>query len=365
MGDTVTASIADDFENSKQGSLWKLNGDDLSNCWLERVNHRLELRATTKTRTTSAYYVSNGWRIDPTHDFSFKIDFHYGLHTDPTGWLFVGLTPDANDLSAHHVQFGPGCSKSYPHVSFEVIDAGRMQTDVADRRQDDGVLYVSYDAKVDTLYLSTTGYGAGNAWRAVPGLLLGSWADRPLWLYLGGESDGQEIQSSDAYLDNFIIDSGGPVTPPLSEVDRFWSPVLQRHFYTIDPSERDKLTKEYSKIWTPEGPVFKAAVAPYGSGLAPVYRFWSLQGQGHFYTIDEGERSALTGKYSAIWVFEGVAFYAYPEGAQPPGSKPVYRFLRPKDNSHFYTIDANESDWLIKHYSKVYTFEGLAFYAFE
>ena len=70
-------------------------------------------------------------------------------------------------------------------------------------------------------------------------------------------------------------------------------------------------------------------------------------------------------KYAKIWQFEGVAFYAYPEGAQPPASQPVFRFWRPKDNAHFYTIDPVERDRLLKENPQVYAFEGVAFYAFK
>jgi hypothetical protein len=364
-GDALAADIADDFDDNKQGNLWKLSGDDPAHCWLEEVHHRLELRATDQAQAASAYYLSNAWQIDPTKDFSFRVDSHCGLNMDGTGRVLVGLTPDKDGGERNHVEFGSGCSKSYPYVWFEAIGGSRSQIDFGERRQEDGVLYVSYEARMDKLYLSTTGYGAKNAWSVVPGLLQTAWAGRPLWLYLGGGSDGQEIKSGDAYLNNFAVETGGPAMPSLRNVERFRSPVLQQHFYTIDPSERDKLLRNYPKVWTYEGPVFQAADMPGALGLAPVYRFWSVKGSGHFYTIDKSEASKLMDKYAQVWRFEGVAFFAYPPDAQPPTSKPVYRFWRPRDNSHFYTIDPAERDRLVKEYPRVYTFEGVAFYAFE
>jgi hypothetical protein len=364
-GATVTSNTADNFDDNKQGSLWRQYADDPANCWLEEVNRHLELRATGRTRATPAYYVSNGWRIDPTNDFSFKVGFYWGLRTDSMGWLAIGLTPDMNDLRGGHVEFRAGSNESDPHVWYEAVDDGRTQADFDDLRNESGVLYVSYDARVDKLYLSTTGYGADRAWRVVTGLLRGSWAGRPLSLYLGGGSDGQAIRSGDAYLDNFAVETGGVTAPSLQNVERFWSPVLRRYFYTINPSERDKLIKEYSKTWTYEGPAFQAATTPDTPGLAPVYRFWSPQTQDHFYTISTGEKDMLVAKYSKVWKFEGVAFYAYPEGAQPTGSQPIFRLWRPKDNAHFYTIDPAERDRLLKEQPQVYAFEGVAFYAFK
>jgi len=364
--DSAATTIADNFNDSQQGSLWRRYGDDPANCWLDETHQRLELRATARTRMTSAYYISNAWQIDPTKDFSFKVDFHYGLRTDRTGRVSVGLTPDMSNLQNYHVEFGSRCSKFYPHVWFEALDGVRPQVEFADRPSTDGVLYVSYEAAADKLYLSTTGYRARNAWAVVPDLLQAAWVSRPLWLYLGGGSDGQEIKSGDAYLDNFVFETGLPATPAsLRSVHRFWSPILQQHFYTLDPAEVDKLIRESSKVWTHEGPVFRAAETPDTPGLAPVYRFWSTKGAGHFYTIDPSEESKLGDKTLQTWVFEGVAFYAYPEGQQPPTSKPVYRFWHPRDNNHFYTMDTAERDRLIREYGRIYTFEGVAFYAFE
>ncbi len=362
---SVTDDLTDNFDDNKQGSLWRKYGSDPANCWLEEVNRRLELRATGKTQTIPAYYVSNGWRIDPTNNFSFKVGFHWGRRTDPMGWLTIGLAPDIDDVKSNHVEFSVGSSKSAPRVWYETVNGDRTQADLDDRRDDNGVLYVSYDARADELFLSTTGYGADHAWRAVSGLLRGSWSGRSLCLYLGGGANGLEIRSGDAYLDDFGVETGGQTASSLSNVERFWSPVLQRYFYTIDPAERDKLIREYSQTWTYQGPAFQAAATLNAPGLAPVYRFWSLQAQDHFYTIDVAEKDLLVKKYPKFWKLEGVVFYAYPAGAQPAGSVPIFRFWRSKDNVHLYTIDPAERDRLLKEQSGLYTFEGVAFYAFR
>jgi len=43
-----------------------------------------------------------------------------------------------------------------------------------------------------------------------------------------------------------------------------------------------------------------------------VYRFWDTTHGVHYYTIDDAEANDLIEKYSYIWSYEGVAFYAYP-----------------------------------------------------
>ncbi|MGE5294734.1 MAG: GEVED domain-containing protein [Solirubrobacterales bacterium] len=99
--------------------------------------------------------------------------------------------------------------------------------------------------------------------------------------------------------------------------------------------------------------------------LAPVYRFWSTSLGAHFYTIDEAEKEMLIAKYSNVWTYEGIAFYAYPPEQAPVGSKPVYRFWSATLNRHFYTISESERQNLIDKYPFVWTPEGIAWYAFE
>jgi hypothetical protein len=148
-------------------------------------------------------------------------------------------------------------------------------------------------------------------------------------------------------------------------VYRFWSPATDRHFYTVDEAEKDKLIADYSTVCTFERPVFYAWTTPYDPNLAPVYRFWSSASSSHFYTIKEAEKNKLIHSFSDTWTCEGVAFYAYAPGSQPNDADPVYRFWKRSDNSHFYTIDPDEKDKLIKKLSDIYTFEGIAFYAWR
>lgn len=148
-------------------------------------------------------------------------------------------------------------------------------------------------------------------------------------------------------------------------VYRFWSPLTGRHFYTADPAERDRLIAIYSYAWTYEGEVFHAYTTEYDDGLAPVHRFWSDITSSHFYTISEAEKDWLIANYLDVWTYEGVAFYAFPDGEEPPAAMPVHRFWKPADGSHFYTMDEAEMDWLIANYSHVYTYEGIAFYAYD
>ncbi|MGE5294994.1 MAG: hypothetical protein ACM3VT_09205 [Solirubrobacterales bacterium] len=359
--------FTEDFNDDSLSDSWMLQSEDLSNCSLQEANQRLELITTAKASGISAYCVGSGWQIDPKADFSFKVNYHYSAITKEDGWMFVGIVPDANDLDANYVKFGVGCDSEYPYIWYESIDGTDKQLDYSGRRVDDGALYVSYSAASDELYLSTEGYGSENAWAVISGALQTSWRGAAVTVLLGGGAEGLELTPGDAWLDDFVIETGTlsrPAADPISDVYRFWSPVTQRHFYTIDAAERDYLIANYSNFWTYEGAVFKAATEAFQEGLLPVYRFWSDVYASHFYTIDEAEKAYLIEMYSDVWTFECTAFYAYPEGRQPSGCVPVYRFWKLTDNSHFYTIDEAERDMLMKDYSSIYTYEGIAYYAY-
>lgn len=359
-------SVSDDFNDDRLADFWAISGDDLTNCMLVEQNQRLELITTATAKGASTYCLGNGWRLDPAGDFSFKVDYHYSVRSDPAGWIFFGIVPDANDPGNRYIRAGVGCDGQAPYLWYEVSAGSLSQLRSSGRRQDDGVLYVSYEALSDRLYLSDKGYGSENAMVTVPGVLGADWGRAPVTVFLGGGSKALRLTSGDAWLDNFVLDAGTqdtPVVNSFSEVYRFWSPTLTLHFYTIDPAERDSVIEQFADVWTYEGPVYKAATSAFESGLSPVYRFWSLKGQGHFYTIDEAEKEQLIARAPDVWSFEGIVFYAYPEGAQPTEGTAVYRFVKAREGSYFYTINVTERDWLLKEHSDVYTYEGVAFYA--
>ncbi len=363
-GEVESFVLSDDFDDGRQGTMWLYGGDEPANCWLDETNQRLELRATAKAEGISARYLSNGWGIDPTRDFSLRLDFRQNVTLGDTTWLSVVLTPDVKNVSAQHIVFGVGSSGFSPYFSYEAIGETIKQSKLASRSEESGVLYISYDASLDELYLSYTGYGVENAWATARDLLQGMWAGQIVSLVLQGGSNRLEVDSGDAYFDNFVVETGSLIVTELSSVYRFWSPVLDDHFFTIDENEKDVLIENFSDVWTFEGPVFKAATTALAPGLAPVYRFWSSRFSTHFYTISEAEKDMLLMADADTWAFEGVSFYAYPDGRQPPKATPVYRFWRPADNGHFYTASETEKDTAMKQYTDLYVFEGVVFYGY-
>jgi len=165
-----------------------------------------------------------------------------------------------------------------------------------------------------------------------------------------------------AMIDDIIIGPG--ITDGAVPVYRFWSPVLESHFFTTGADEKQTLIDLFSGVWTFEGIAYFTLGDASNPGTVPVYRFWSPALSSHFYTISEEEKSALLKDFPDIWTLEGVAFYGFPEGRQPADACPVYRFWSGTMGCHFYTISEAERDNLVSNFPQVWTLEGVAWYAY-
>lgn len=99
----------------------------------------------------------------------------------------------------------------------------------------------------------------------------------------------------------------------------------------------------------------------------PVYRFWSNTQQTHVYTIDEGEKNFILSQYDRqTWRYEKLAWFAFKEGEQPEAASPVYRFWSDEKKSHFFTISEDEKDFVIANYPEhQWLYEGVAYYAYK
>lgn len=155
-----------------------------------------------------------------------------------------------------------------------------------------------------------------------------------------------------------------PVAPPTVNVHRFWSPLISAHFYTTNEAEATTLIRDYAYAWTYEGIVYETLADDRDPLAMPVHRFWSPVVSGHFYTIHEDEVQYLLTNYPDIWIYEGVAFHAYPANLELEGTHPVYRFWSPLISHHFYTISETEKQLLLDQYPDVWIYEGIAWHAF-
>ena len=141
-------------------------------------------------------------------------------------------------------------------------------------------------------------------------------------------------------------------------VYRFYSKNYKGHFFTIDLEERNTLYCG-NPNWNYEGVAYYAFAGSGVSGTTALYRFYSKKYRGHFFTIDEEEMRTVRDT-NPNWRYEGIAYYVYPE--EVAGSVPVFRFWSKGYRHHFYTTDEAEKDDLIAN-NPNWKYECVAFWA--
>ena len=200
--------LFDDFEDGKPGPLWMSYEPEPQRVRLHEVHGRLEVEAVAQDQDVDAIYAADGWRLDATKPFALRVDFHFGKQGPGNGRVNVGLMPSLDPAQMQWAEFEAGYFDIGPIYLYEVRDGPWVEEQVTNRSAESGTLYMSYNPGTDELYFSSTGYGKPNAWRTVPGLLQGRWAGGPVYVILSGGSEGMDLSSGDAWLDNFTIDTG-------------------------------------------------------------------------------------------------------------------------------------------------------------
>ena len=209
----VRPLVQDNFDDNKKGNLWKVFVDD-PNCKVQEINKRLEFvsQATTKV-PIFAGYVADKWCIDPNHDFAMRVDVTYDLVTMNGGWFNFGVTASPDQPRKQYVSVGIGCVSIYPNYWREYKDGYEIRWDLEGRGRKSVTLYFSYDADIDTAYLSDTGYGADEAWQTLPEVIKSRWPRKPLYVFLGGSAENVQIDAGHAFADNMAVDNGVVVNP--------------------------------------------------------------------------------------------------------------------------------------------------------
>jgi hypothetical protein len=163
-------------------------------------------------------YLANGWSFSTEDNFSFKADFHCisasGYYEFGT-MLGVGkcggdpITLRNNNATIDASSYADEYENEMYFWCDKTTDGNHVEEGHKTRSQYDGILYISYDASKDELYLSDTGFWAANAWVTIPGLLKGEWGSAVVKPFLGGSYVYNiALASGNAYLDNFVVDSG-------------------------------------------------------------------------------------------------------------------------------------------------------------
>lgn len=201
--------LGDDFEDAETAELWMRFEPHVNKAWVTETAGRLEVRTSVLANNVDAGYLSKGWRLDPSEDFSFQIAFHHTKSGEGDSWAMVALLPGLDDPITRIIMFGAGGDTDEQYYFYEGSNGFSGLQDSESRTSHDGTLYVSYDAAKDELYLGHEGYGKPNAWRTITGLLKGSgWQGEPVYVAVGGGADRVVVEPGEVWLDDFILSEG-------------------------------------------------------------------------------------------------------------------------------------------------------------
>lgn len=155
------------------------------------------------------------------------------------------------------------------------------------------------------------------------------------------------------------------ITRKTKPIYRFWSNAKQHHFYTIDINERNDVLNTYKlDEWKYEGQAFRAFDLNDCGNASQVFRFWSNEKQGHFYTISESEKDYVSSFYpDNVWHYEHPAYCA--ETSASGSNTALYRFWSNEKQGHFYTASAGEKDYIVANYPEnVWKYESIGYYVY-
>jgi mannan endo-1,4-beta-mannosidase len=104
------------------------------------------------------------------------------------------------------------------------------------------------------------------------------------------------------------------------------------------------------------------ATAAVPAQTRPLYRFHRNNNDSHFFTAEEDEKNIILTQFSsAIWTLQGVSHQVITNAVTY--SDPVWRLYNARARSHFYSMSRNEVIGILESSGDYFTLEGMAFRA--
>ncbi|MBP2311912.1 hypothetical protein [Azospirillum soli] len=145
-----------------------------------------------------------------------------------------------------------------------------------------------------------------------------------------------------------------------TNVYRFYNTQTLTHFYTNNLAEVDFI-RQNLPTFNYEGARFQVPISADVADAKPMYRFYNTVSQSHFFTFDENERDYLISNLPDF-KFEGIGMYGYTNNAVD-GAQELYRFYNEATSRHFFTTSEVERDFVLDSLPS-YRFEGIAGWVF-
>jgi sugar lactone lactonase YvrE len=158
---------------------------------------------------------------------------------------------------------------------------------------------------------------------------------------------------------NHSITASFTTATGMMPVFRFFNMVSGSHFYTADAVEKATVQANMSAIFHYDGIAYYVNTANPDNNT-PLWRFYNMRTGAHFYTIDPAEKANLLTNMAAIYHFDGPAYNVC--ATNVPSSATVWRFFNFRNLTHFYTADPAEMNTVLTTLQSTYHLDGPAFY---
>jgi subtilisin family serine protease len=206
----------DDFETGVRSAMWQRACDNYQQVKIVEDGNRLAVLAPEANNVAAAVYAANGWALDTNESFAVEVEFGYLPDANVPGW--VGFTiEDEQD----YVSISAGADGNESRYYYETVVDGNLIAETETRDDNEGAFYIWYDADSNCIYVSSTGFGAEDAylWRTTGNPL--QWnRTTPVSIVLGGGSNGGVFESGEVYLDNFKVVAGRLYNwPPVTDLN--------------------------------------------------------------------------------------------------------------------------------------------------
>ncbi|MBM3126199.1 MAG: hypothetical protein FJZ87_14200 [Chloroflexi bacterium] len=130
----------------------------------------------------------------------------------------------------------------------------------------------------------------------------------------------------------------------------------------VSVTDTNGIAKKRIKLDTASSQPPPPVVPPRPDGTSPIYRFWSAVHTHHFFTMSAEERDYIIATWPNVWSYERVSYYAHSNAVA--GTSPLYRFWSDPYQGHFFTSSEAERNYFLS-MPHLWTYERIAYYVYN
>ncbi|SHO51397.1 hypothetical protein [Desulfopila aestuarii] len=212
---------------------------------------------------------------------------------------------------------------------------------------------------------STTGYTLTNPYMPINVTRLYSCLG-PTFCGAASSSSANEIYDDISYVSGDVQITGRSAWLIYDNsrvpIYQFYSQVGESHYFTADEADKDKIFANWLDYWKYIGIGWYGYANPQ-PGTIPIYHFYAPSTESHYFTKNEEEKNYIISTWPQHWQYIGVAWYG--NSTQEPGTKPIYQFYSYAGDSHYFTASEAEKNYIMITWPDYWTYIGVGWYGYE